>query len=403
VELPLIPILARAKEKGIMVDKDYLAKISVDYHKQLAESEKMIFDAAGGEFNVNSPKQLSEVLFTKLNLKIKGLKKTGGGVTSTRESELLKLKDEHPIVNEILVYREIQKLLSTYIDNLPKLLDEHNRLHTTFNQAGTTTGRMSSTEPNLQNIPARGGLGAVVRNAFIAPKGTLLIGLDYSQIEMRVLAVLSKDPGLTKIFVEGEDVHTSVASLVFGVKSEEVTKEMRRKAKVINFGIIYGMGVNALRANLGSTREEAQKFYDDYFAKLPKIREYFDNCLSEARGLGYTETMFGRRRYFAGIKSKLPFVRAMAERMAMNAPIQGSAADIVKLAMIKADKVLEKAGLGEKARLLLQVHDELIFEVEEKDVEEAEKIIAEAMESVVPGKIKFTVSRASGKNWGELK
>ncbi|HRZ30642.1 MAG TPA: DNA polymerase, partial [Candidatus Paceibacterota bacterium] len=266
IELPLIPIIERAEKRGIMVDRKMLVELSKDFHTKLNALEKKIYKLAGAEFNINSPKQLGEILFTKLQLSIKGLKKTAGGSQSTRESELEKLKGAHPIIDEILAYRELQKLLTTYLDNFPKLLDAEDVLHTTLNQAGTTTGRMSSSNPNLQNIPTRGEQGALIRHVFVARPGFELLSFDYSQIELRVLAILSQDPDLLKIFKAGKDIHTSVASRVFGVREEEVTKEMRRKAKVINFGIIYGMGVNALKANLGTTRDEAQDFMDNYFA-----------------------------------------------------------------------------------------------------------------------------------------
>jgi len=409
IELPLIPILDQAKERGILVDKELLAKLSKDYHAKLAELEKKIYQLAGAslpagrqEFNINSPKQLGEILFTKLNLSVKGLKKTAGGAQSTRESELVKLQDAHPIIAEILAYRELQKLLSTYLDNLPAQLDDESALHTTLNQAGTTTGRMSSSEPNLQNIPTKGEQGAAIRGAFIARPNHEFLSFDYSQIELRVLAALSEDPDLIKIFKEGKDIHSSVATKVFGVKEGEVTKEMRRKAKVINFGIIYGMGVNALRANLGTTRDEAQQFMDNYFASFPTIKKYFELVIKGARERGYTETLFGRRRYLPALQSKLPQIKASAERMAMNAPLQGTAADIIKLAMIRADQDLENAGLKEKAHLLLQVHDELIYEVEKKAIEQTIPIIKQAMEEVVETKVPILVDTTHGLNWGEL-
>jgi DNA polymerase-1 len=402
VELPLIPILEQAQKRGIKIDKKLLADLSKDYHAKLAELEKKIYKTADAEFNINSPKQLGEILFTKLNLSIKGLKKTAGGSQSTRESELVKLKEVHPIIEQILAYRELQKLLSTYIDALPKLLDEQDVLHPTLNQAGTTTGRMSSSNPNVQNIPTRDEQGAVIRNAFMAREGYDLIAFDYSQIELRVLAVLSEDSQLVKIFKEGKDIHSSVAAKVFGVKEEEVDKEMRRRAKVINFGIIYGMGVNALKANLGTTRDEAQQFMDNYFASFPTIKKYFDLVIEGARERGYTETLFGRRRYLPALKSPLPQIKASAERMAMNAPLQGTAADIIKLAMIRADKDIKEAGLEGKVFLLLQIHDELIFEVKKEVVKQALPIIKRAMEQGIELTVPIVVSSAIGSRWGEM-
>ena len=364
---------------------------------------KKIYKLAGREFNLNSPKQLAEVLFDELKLNVKGLKKTAGGARSTRESELLKLSEEHEVVKLILNYRELAKLLSTYIDAIPKLVDQRHRLHTYLNQAGAVTGRMSSTNPNLQNIPARDGLGTKIREAFMATPGYEFIAADYSQIELRVLAILAKEEALIKIFNEGKDVHTSVASLVFKVPESEVTKDMRRRAKVINFGIIYGMGVNALKINLGSTREEAQTFYDNYFATFPQIEKYFDKVIAEATRKGYTETYFGRRRYFPELKSKLPFMRAAGERMAMNAPLQGTAADIVKLATIKVDQALREAKLHDRAHFVLQIHDELIYEVEEPMVKRVEIIIKQAMESVIEEIVPITAHTSTGTTWAELK
>ncbi|OGZ17457.1 MAG: hypothetical protein A2494_00290 [Candidatus Lloydbacteria bacterium RIFOXYC12_FULL_46_25] len=409
LELPLITIIERAQTKGILVDVSYLAKLGKEYHSKLTRAESAIYEYAGEVFNINSPKQLGVILFDTLGLKVKGLKKTEGGARSTRESELVKLKDLHPIIGAILEYREIQKLLSTYIDNIPQMVDEHGRLHTTLHQDGTTTGRFSSSNPNLQNIPVRDGLGEVIRDAFVAPKGYVLMSFDYSQIEMRVLAMLSHDSGLRDIFQHGEDIHTSVAARVFRVDPNAVTKEMRRKAKVINFGIVYGMGVNALKDNLGSTREEAQEFYDQYFVTFPQIAEYFESVKKEATKKGYTETLFGRRRQFSNLRSRIPYVRAMAERMAMNAPLQGTAADFVKVAMKRVDNALALQKLSTDCELLLQVHDELIFEVKNEDmlIKKVSAVIAEAMEGVAKGTagedIPLIVDIAIGERWGSMK
>ncbi|MEX0918920.1 MAG: DNA polymerase [Candidatus Paceibacterota bacterium] len=404
IELPIIPIIDQAKERGVLLNTRHLKKLSIKHHRRLNELAKDIYRLAGREFNLNSPKQLAEVLFTEMKLTVGGLKKTAGGGRSTRESELAKLKDKHPIINLILAYREIQKILSTYVDNLPALVDKDNRLHANFNQAGTTTGRMSSNNPNLQNIPIRGELGEDIRRAFIATPGHRWIAADYSQIEMRVLAILSGDESLLNIFREGRDVHAGVASLVFGVPEAEVTKDMRRRAKVINFGIIYGMGVNALRVNLGTGREEAQKFYDDFFKTFPTIRHYFDQVISDAYTKGYTETLFGRRRYFSGLKSRLPYVRAQAERMAMNAPIQGTATgDIVKLAMKNTDTALKEAGLADHSHFLMQIHDELIYEVLAEHQDRVAGIIKQSMEQAIKTDIPLIVDISIGENWGELK
>jgi DNA polymerase-1 len=400
IELPLIPIIEKIEKKGIRIDTEHFKMLSKKYHAEMETHEKKIHELAGGKFNINSPKQVGETLFDKLLISTKGLKKTAGGARSTRESELEKLRGAHPIIGEILLYRELQKLLSTYIDNIPDMTAEDGRLHTTFSQTGTTTGRMSSNNPNLQNIPATGERGKEVRNAFVADAESTLVAVDYSQIEMRILAELSKDEILLETFRSGKDVHASVASRVFDVPESEVSKDMRRKAKVINFGIIYGMGVTALQGNLGGTRAEAQEFYDNYFLKFPKIGGYFEKVKREAAQKGYTETLFGRRRYFPGFGSSLPYVRAMAERMAMNAPLQGTAADIIKLAMIQVDKTLS----GNTAvSLLLQVHDELIFEIKKDAVEAAIPAIKKAMENVGELSVPLAVDVSVGEKWGELK
>jgi DNA polymerase-1 len=403
IELPIIPIIQSAQEYGIVVDAKYFTQLSKTYHKELDKLIAKIYKQVGEEFNLNSPKQLGEMLFDKMGLATKGLKKTEGGARSTRESELEKLRDLHPVIGEILSYRELQKLLSTYIDNLPRLIGEDGRLHTTLNQAGTTTGRMSSSNPNLQNIPVRGEMGNAIRSGFTVPLRSTLLAFDYSQIEMRVLAVLSEDEHLIEIFRKGEDVHTSVAARVFKVKEKDVTPEMRRKAKVINFGIVYGMGVNALKENLGSTRAEAQEFYDHYFVTFPQIAKYFEEVKSRAKKDGFTTTYYGRRRFFAGLRSPIQFIRASAERMAMNAPLQGTAADIIKIAMKRAHDGLSDAGLLSKVHLLLQIHDELLYEVEDEVVEKARAIIEHAMEHAVDLPVPTTVSVKKGLRWGEMK
>ena len=402
IELPLIPILAAVNARGILLDLTYLQSLAVTIRQELQTLEKKIYAGAGREFNLNSPKQLGQVLFDELHLPLKGLRKTAGGERSTRESELLKLKDTQPIITDILAYRERQKLLSTYLDALPKLADANQVIHTTFDQTGTATGRFSSRDPNLQNIPGFAGWGEMVRRAFVARPGHRLVAVDYSQIEMRVLAALSGDDSLLNLFKNNLDIHTGVAARVFGVAAAAVTKEMRRQAKVINFGIIYGMGLNALRASLNTTRAEAAEFHRRYFETFPKIRSYFDALKTAAKKTGYTMTWFGRRRYLPNLNSPLPFIRAEAERMALNAPLQGTAADIIKLAMIKAERELEKNNWRASAHLLLTVHDELIYEVEEFKAAAVIPILTQAMESVVNWPIPLTVKISTGPNCGEL-
>ncbi|MFH1626502.1 MAG: DNA polymerase [bacterium] len=407
IEKPLIPIIEKIEKIGVKIDKKELEILSKKYHEKLSILEKKIWELAGENFNINSPKQLGEILFTKLNLKPKNQKKTGSGALSTKESELEKMRDMHIIIPFIFEYREFQKLLSTYIDIIPNLLDENNRLHAKFLQAGTTTGRLASSEPNLQNIPNHSEFGKNIRKAFIADENNLLLSFDYSQVELRIAAFLANDRKLIEIFKNGEDVHTAVASEIFNISKEKVDKEMRRKAKIINFGIMYGMGVNSLKINLNSTREEAQKYLDEYFIKFNGLAKYLENIKKQTEEKGYTETFFGRRRYFEGLRSKIPFIRAMTERMVINAPIQGTGADFIKLAMVKIDEFLIKEKLDEKVKLILQVHDELVYEVEEKIVDIIEPKIKNIMENLIsPEKIKGIIMKASstvGSNWKEMK
>jgi DNA polymerase-1 len=407
IERPLTPVIRKMETRGILVSREVLEELRERYRAEIMGIEARIYKIVGHEFNINSPKQLGDVLFDELALKPKGQKKTAGGQRSTRESELEKLKDEHPIIAEILEYREVGKLLSTYIEALPPLLDGDNRLHADFLQTGTTTGRMASANPNLQNIPIRSERGRAIRNAFIASPGYTLVALDYSQIELRIAAFLSGDEALCDIFRNGRDVHTEVAARVFGVSASAVDREMRRRAKVINFGILYGMGVNALKAQLGTSAGEAHQFYDDYFAQFPGLAQYLESTRGFARKNGYTETFFGRRRQFSGMKSTLPYVRAQAERMAINAPIQGTEADVIKLAMIRVDHLLEEEGKTEDAHLLLQVHDELVYEIKTEQAEVLGAKIRTIMESVLTvddtNGVPISVDTKFGEHWGEMK
>jgi DNA polymerase I len=408
IEKPLIPVIEEVNKTGIKLDVPYLESLSSEMHKELDELRDKIYKLAGEEFNINSPKQLGEILFTKLELKPKNQKRTAGGQLSTKESELEKLVDVHEIIPALLRYRELQKLVSTYTDTLPKQVQDDGRVHTTFLQTGTTTGRMGSKDPNLQNIPVRTKESIAIRRAFVADEGCQMVGIDYSQIELRIAAILSGDEKLVEIFKNGEDVHTGVAVRVFGVAPEAVTSEMRRKAKVINFGILYGMGVNALRTNLGpeTSREEAQSFLNAYFHTFNRLATYLEETKSLARLSGYTETLFGRRRYFPGIKSGAPFIRAQAERMAINAPIQGTAADVVRVAMIRVHDYLAKVDMLKEARILLQVHDELVFEIKKEKVKELVPELKRIMESVLDDKpnlgVPIKVDVAIGPNWADL-
>ncbi|MEQ1561379.1 MAG: DNA polymerase [Nitrospira sp.] len=405
IEKPLIPITRKMKELGIKIDIDRLKDLGIKYHKELSSLEKKIWKIVGEEFNINSPKQLGEMLFVKMGLQAKNQKKTASGGFSTKESELEKLKDEHPVAGFVLEYRELAKLLGTYIDTIPTQVDSANRLHSDFLQAGSATGRMASQNPNLQNIPNKTELGREIRKSFIAEKGYKLVSFDYSQIELRIAAFLSVDKKLIEIFKKGEDVHTAVACEVFGVKPDEVTKEMRSRAKVINFGVMYGMGVTALQKNIGTDRKEAQEFLDGYFNKFSGLAEYLERVKRETEQKGYTETFFGRRRYFPDIHSKLPFMKASAERMAINAPIQGTEADIIKLAMIEVDNFLSHKNLHNEVRLLLQVHDELVYEIKENIIKSVAPEIKKIMESVISPKktsgIICVADASEGLNWAE--
>ncbi len=397
IEKPLIPIVEEMNARGIRVDKEILGELSKTYHKELSRIEKEIWKYAGEEFNINSPKVLGEILFTKLGLAEKRQKKTAGGALSTKESELEKLKDKHPIINLVMDYRELSKLLGTYIDTIPTQLDKKSRLHSTFIQCGAVTGRMASNNPNLQNIPNKTELGRAIRKSFVAEKGFKLVSLDYSQIELRLAAILSGDEKLIEIFKNGEDVHKGVADKI-GIS--------RGQAKVINFGILYGMGVNALKTNLKSSREEAQQFYNEYFSTFFGLATYLDHIKAETARKGYTETLFGRRRYFSGFKSPLPFIRASAERMAINAPIQGTQADLIKIAMKQIDEYIRERQLSEEIRMVLQVHDELVFEVKKDKVDEVVREFKKIMEGVLAPSVSRGVPIVAeahvGENWGEM-
>jgi len=407
IELPLVPVVQRMEERGILLDSSYLTKLSTRYHKDLDTIAARIHKAAGEEFNINSPRQLGDVLFDKMSIGAGKGKRTSTGQRSTREDELRKYADDHPIIGDILEYRELQKLLSTYIDNLPGMTDAEGRLHARFSQSGTTTGRMSSQSPNMQNIPIKTTRGAAIRKAIIAPKEFTLVAADYSQIELRVAAFLSEDEKLIEYFKEGQDIHTAVAAQVFDVPPDMVDKEMRRRAKAINFGILYGMGANALAAATGSTRKEAQTYLAEYFKRFSGIARYVETVKAEVHSRGYTETWFGRRRHFEGIRSPLPYIVAQAERMALNAPIQGTQADIIKIAMRTTDDALLKKKLDADAFLISQVHDELMYEVKTDKVDEVVTLVRGTMEGVLSLKdtqgVPLKVDVEVGQNWGEMK
>lgn len=400
VEMPLIAILREMERAGIRLNSSILTTLSKEMEKEIGSIQKEIFTLAGREFNVSSPKQLSEMLFVELKIPTTNLKRTKTNV-STASSELEKLKDEYPIVALVEQYRERTKLKNTYLDVLPRLVDSESRLHTTFGQATAATGRLSSTDPNLQNIPIRSEWGERIRSAFVASSGMLFVGADYSQIELRVAAHLSGDAEMCAAFRRGEDIHRRTASLVYGVPTESVTDEMRRKAKAFNFGIIYGMGAYGLSQSAGMTREEAGKFIEEYLEHFSGIRAFMESMKKFALEKGYVETELGRRRFLPEIASDNRQVVASAERMAINMPVQGLEADIVKLAMIAVDKFVREQFSG-KATLLLQIHDELIFEVEESAAPVFAHEIRGVMESIIALRVPLVVDVSVGRNWGEI-
>lgn len=406
IEKPFIPIVEEMHKRGISVDVERLKIIKKEYEKELKEKERAVWKRAGKEFNINSPNQLSEVLFDDLGLSIKNHKKTPKGARSTKESELIKLKEDHPIIVNILEYREIAKLISTYIEPVLSMVEKDGRLHAEFVQTGTTTGRISSNKPNLQNIPVSSERGRRIREAFVATEGYTLAAFDYSQIELRIAALLSGDEKLKTVFRSEGDIHNTVASEVFGVKEADVDTEMRRKAKVINFGILYGMGVNALKQNLGTSQSDARLFLERYFERFPTLSSYMSTTKEGAGKNGYTQTLYGRRRYVAGMNSPVPYIRAGAERAAINAPIQGTAADIIKRAAVLIDSFLKKKGKKDEVFLLIQVHDELVYEVSKGFLEEFIFSAKDIMESFLKDdgypEVPFKVDVKTGEVWGKM-
>lgn len=396
-DLPLIPVLYKMEKTGIKIDPAHFAKLKKDFEQKVGEIEQKIFKAAGMEFNVNSPIQLAEVLFSKLQLPTKGIKKTKKGF-STGIKELEKLNDEHEIIGLIMEYRESAKLLSTYILPLPLLADKEQSIHTTFTQNVTATGRLSSLNPNLQNIPVRTEVGKEIRKGFVARKGKIFVSADYAQFELRLAAALAGDEKLIEIFNSGVDVHTKTASEVFEVPMEQVTKNQRRAAKVINFGVMYGMSPKGLADAAGMSFYEAKEFIDDYFRVRSPIKNYLEEVLNQAKTLGYVETFFGRRRPTPDVKSANFVVRMAAERAAQNMPIQGTEADLMKRAMIQIDKKLP-----EGAKQILQIHDSIIVECDENMAEEISAMLVKTMEEVAPElPIKLVAEVTTGRNWGEL-
>ncbi|HXH67271.1 MAG TPA: DNA polymerase I [Candidatus Limnocylindrales bacterium] len=400
IDLPLAGVLAEMERAGILVDPDALAKMSHSMEKEVRRLEKEIWKLSGSEFNVNSPTQLAEILFDKLNLQ-PPTRRGKGKVRSTAADILEEMKEQHELPGKVIEYREIAKLKSTYVDALPKLIHpETKRLHTSFSQTGTATGRLSSSDPNLQNIPIRSELGREIRAAFVAPKGQILLSADYSQIELRIMAHFSKDPVLVEAFRNGEDIHARTAQEVFGVGPMAQTGEHRRAAKAINFGIIYGLSAFGLAQQLGIEQKEASQFISAYFTRYRGVKQYLDNVLVETRKTGVAKTLFGRIRPIPEINSPQMQLRNFAERTALNSPLQGTAADLIKMAMISIDARLKKEKLT--AKMILQVHDELLFELPAKEKSKLEKLVKEEMENVHKLAVPLVVEIGTGANWRDL-
>ena len=399
IEMPLMPVLAEMEMNGVLIDTKSLAETSTVLTKRMEEVEREIYELAGGEFNIASPRQVGEVLFDKLKI-VEKAKKTKKGQYVTNEEVLQSLKGKHKIVGAILEHRGLKKLLGTYIDALPKLINSRTgHIHTSFNQATTATGRLSSSDPNLQNIPVRGEEGKEIRKAFIPEPGCLFFSADYSQIELRVMAHLSGDENMIEAFREGHDIHAATAAKIYKEEMENVTRDQRTKAKRANFGIIYGITIFGLADRLEISREEARQLIDGYFETFPKVKEYMEKAKEEARSKGYVETLFHRRRYLADINSANGTVRGFAERNAINAPIQGTAADIIKVAMVRIHRRFKSENI--RSKMILQVHDELNFSVYPDEKEKVERIVLEEMQNAFPMEVPLVADCGWGNNWLE--
>ena len=403
IEMPLIPVLADMEMTGIALDTDFLKKISVELSTRMIEIENGVYEQVGEPFNINSTQQLSHALFNRLKLSPpEGTRRTDSGFYSTSAEVLESLRGQNPVVNLLLEYRELSKLKSTYVDALPLQVNHRTgQIHTSYNQAGSVTGRIASSDPNLQNIPIRTELGRKVRQAFVAANDLTLLSVDYSQVELRIAAHMSSDEAMLAAFMADQDIHTATAAAILGTTMDKVTKEQRRNAKAINFGLLYGMSAFGLTRSSDLTLAEAEDFVEAYFKQFPGVKNYLDNIRRIAAKQGYVETLLGRRRYFPGLKSGgNPATRAREEREAINAPIQGTAADIMKLAMIQVDSALKSAGL--KGRMLLQVHDELVLECPQIELQETTRITRKMMENAYNLVIPLKTEARFGQNWGTL-
>jgi DNA polymerase-1 len=398
IELPLVPVLSRIERVGALVDDTLLFQQSQELALRIAELEREAWDLAGQEFNLASPKQLGEILFTKLEIPV--LKKTAKGAPSTKEEVLQELALDYPLPKVLIEHRGLAKLKSTYTDKLPVMINRATRrIHTSYNQSGTATGRLSSSDPNLQNIPVRNAEGRRVRQAFIAANGSKMVAADYSQIELRIMAHLSEDPSLLAAFAAGQDIHRATAAEVFSMHPDEVTTDQRRSAKAINFGLIYGMSAFGLAKQLNIGRKQAAEYIDTYFDRYPGVLNYMNNVRSSAAEVGYVETFFGRRLYLPEINSRNGMRRQAAERTAINAPMQGTAADIIKLAMISVDDWLQNSDL--RSVMIMQVHDELVLEVPEDELQVVSEGLMQRMESAASLKVPLLVDVGVGDNWDE--
>lgn len=399
IDLPLVEVLAEMEAEGVKIDIDFLDKLSQKLGRQISKVEDEIYRLAGTNFNVASPLQLKEILFDRLNISTQGLNKTKTGI-STAARELDKLQGQHEIIDLIIEFRELSKLKNTYSDALPKLVNpKTGRVHTSFNQTVTATGRLSSSDPNLQNIPIRTEIGREIRKAFIAESGYKILKADYSQIELRIVASLANDKKMLKVFEDRGDIHSTTAAFINNIKVKDVSREQRRQAKEVNFGVLYGMGAWGLAERTGISRERAKDFIDKYFLAYKDVKKYIDQTIINAREFGYVETFYGRRRYLSEIISNIQQVRAGAERMAINMPIQGTAADLIKLAMIEIHKNLPK--ISKKTKMILQVHDELVFEVPQSEVKEVAKFVRNSMNKVYQLRAPIETEVSVGDNWGE--
>ena len=398
VELPLVPVLREMEEAGVRIDADKLKQAQAVLSEELKTIEQRIYDLAGGPFNINSPRQVGEILFDKLQLDSKA-KKSRTGQYSTSEEVLVAIKDRHEIVGAILEYRALSKLITTYIAALPEYIAADGKIHTTYNQTVTATGRLSSSNPNLQNLPIRSERGRFIREAVIPDEGCLFLSADYSQIELRLMAHFSQDEHMLTAFRSGQDIHAATAARIYRLPIEQITKDQRRNAKTANFGIIYGISAFGLAQQLDCSRTEAKQLIDDYFAAFPRVISYIENQKRIARERGYAETLFGRKRYLPDILSNNPTVRSFAERNAVNAPIQGTAADIIKIAMVSIHRRLKEEGL--RAQMIMQVHDELNFNVPKEEVDRVRGIVVSEMQNAVHLSIPLIAECGVGENWLE--